>query len=74
MWEFLAQVLNVALPWPRRHAVPDLTGLTKDEANDRLLRSEYVLSRAAGAGLVVSQSPLPGTKCKAWSAVEVELR
>lgn len=72
--EFLAQLLGALLPWPRRHVVPDLSGLTRDEAHDRLLRSEYLLAGAEGDGLVAGQRPSPGTKCKAWTPVYVELQ
>lgn len=73
--EFFANVLNWLLPLPRRHRVPDLLGLTTAQANDRLLRSEYVLGGADGDDglLVVDQSPRPGTKLKAWSPVYVTL-
>lgn len=73
MWEALAEVLNAVLPWPRRHVVPDVSGLTQEEAHERLLRREYVLGRADGEGVVVRQTPAPGTRRKAWSPVHVEL-
>ncbi len=71
--EFIANLLSYLLPLPRRHRVPDVTGLTQAQANDRLLRSEYVLGGSTGDGIVVSQSPAPGTKLKAWSAVYVTM-
>lgn len=58
VWELVARVLNEVLPWPRRHVVPDLSGMTKEEAHERLLRSEYVLARADGDGVVRSPEPV----------------
>ncbi|HEV2121296.1 MAG TPA: PASTA domain-containing protein [Chloroflexota bacterium] len=78
MWNFLVQdflqkLLSIVLRSPRQDGVPDLSGLTREEAHQRLLRSEYFLARADGDGVVVRQTPAPGSKRKAWSPVQVEL-
>jgi len=53
--------------------VPDLTGLTPDQARKRLESKQLRLGETTGAGRVTSQDPAPGSPAAPDSTVDVAL-
>lgn len=65
---------QVTPPPPLTTTVPDLLGLTIDEAAERLKEAELVLGSVSGSGdRVVAQVPSPGTDAPVQSPVDISV-
>lgn len=69
--------VNVVLALPRIHVqpviVPDLTGLTKQQAEQLLVANQLSLGPATGTGRIIEQDPLPQSQAEPNSKVRVKL-